>query len=209
VQSSHILIAAGMVGLLSACAGGPVSRAGGAAPVGMVAVAGRAPADALLAPLYTVREVRIEVPDDLRISEANSFYPIADIVWRGEPRGDRRAQVRGIFLDAFGFGTSGMAGGPGVVVEVTVRRFHALTERTRYSIGGVHAIRFDLTVRDAASGAVLDGPRTVVADLPASGGRRAIEEEAAGRTQRVVIVEHLAHVIRRELSRRVEPAPAG
>jgi hypothetical protein len=201
MRAVHPMLMIGAALALSACAGGQsVTRGNEAAPVGFSVVETATPGAQVLAPRYNVQEVRVEVPPGLRVSEANRFYPIADIVWRGEPAGDRYEQVRAIFLDAFGFGTSGMTVGQGVIVEATVQRFHALTEKTRYTVGGVHAIHFDLTVRDAATGAVLKGPRLVRVDVPAWGGRRALEEERAGRTQRVVIVEGLAQAIRRELS---------
>ncbi|QYK40255.1 MAG: hypothetical protein KF887_12540 [Paracoccaceae bacterium] len=186
---------------LSACAGKePASR--GAAGVGLgVTQAATDGSDLRLAvPQYTVREVRVNVPRSLSVSEANLYYPVADIVWRGEPTGDRYMQVHQMFTEAFGFVTPELQTGPEVIVEAQVRRFHALTEKTRYTFGGVHSIRFDLTVKDAKTGAILDGPRFVVADTPASGGRKAIAEEQAGRTQRVVIIENLARVIRRELA---------
>lgn len=149
---------------------------------------------------YDVEEVRISVPRSLQVSEANTFKPRADIVWRGEPRGDRHAQVAKIFEDGMAQGTAMMVKGRAVVIDVEVTRFHALTEKTRYTVGGVHEMRFLLTVRDAASGAVLDGPREVIADVKAAGGAAAIAEDQAGRTQRVVIVERISQVIRRELS---------
>lgn len=154
----------------------------------------------VLAPKYDVVEVNVTVPDTLRVSEANMFYPIADIVWRGEPRGDRYQQVKKIFEDGFGFGTSGMRSGPRVIVEAEVTRFHALTEKTRITVGGMHSIRFNLTLRDAETGAIIDGPRKVIADVRGAGGAAALEEDRQGRTQRVVIVERLAQVIRSELS---------
>ncbi len=201
MRAVHPIMMIGAALALSACAGNqPASRGGEAAPVGFAVVDTAQPGIQVLAPRYSVEQVLVEVPKDLKVSEANLFYPIADIVWRGEPAGDRHEQVRAILTDAFGFGTSGMTDGTGVIVEATVRRFHALTEKTRYTVGGVHAIHFDLTVRDAATGAVVDGPRLVKVDVPAAGGRRAIEEERAGRTQRVVIVEGLSQAIRRELS---------
>ena len=193
--------------VLTACAGGePVSRATGGAPLGFAAIGEAMPGAAVLAPKYAVREVRVEVPRALVVSEANLFYPVADIVWRGEPRGDRHDQIHRIFTEALGFGTAGMATGPEAIVEVQVRRFHALTEKTRFTVGGVHSVRFDLTVRDARSGAILEGPRYVIADVKAAGGRKALEEDQIGRTQRVVIIENLSQVIRRELSSRQEPA---
>ena len=42
-----------------------------------------------LAAQYDVAEVKIVVPQTLRVSEANSYRPNADIVWRGDPPGDR------------------------------------------------------------------------------------------------------------------------
>lgn len=198
---------------VSACATGePASRsasigqidiAQAGAPVLNFAASG--PGVAVLAPKYTVAELRVNVPRSLKVSEANTFLPAADIVWRGEPLADRYAQVAQIFNDGMLAGTQGMARGPAVVVEVEVTRFHCLTEKTRFTVGGNHAIQFILTVRDAATGAVLEGPRPVIADVKASGGVAAIAEDQAGRTQRVVVVERIAQVIRRELS---APAPA-
>lgn len=153
-----------------------------------------------VAPRYTVTEVRVSVPRTLRVSEANSFHPRADNVWRGEPAGDRYAQVAAIFNAAAASATANMVAGPEVIVELTVTRFHALTEKTRYTVGGVHSVRFDLTLRDAATGRVIDGPRPVDADVKASGGAQAIAEDQAGRTQRVVIEERLIQVITRELT---------
>jgi len=154
----------------------------------------------VLAPKYAVAEVRVNVPRSLKVSEANTFLPKADIVWRGEARGDRHAQVAQILNDGLLAGTQGMASGPAAIVEVEVARFHCLTEKTRFTVGGNHAIHFTLTVRDAATGAVLEGPRPIIADVKAAGGAAAIAEDQAGRTQRVVVVERLAQVIRRELS---------
>lgn len=155
---------------------------------------------AAVAAQYAVAEIRVAVPQQLRVSEANMFYPIADIVWRGEPLGNRYAQVKAIFEDGLGQGTAAMHAGRKVIVEVEVTRFHSLTEKTRYTIGGVHSVKFNLTIRDAETGMVLDGPRPVVADVKGAGGSAAIAEEMAGRTQRIVITEHLAEVIRRELA---------
>ena len=83
-------------------------------------------------------------------------------------------------------------------------RFHCLTEKTRYSVGGVHSLRYRLSVQDAATGAVIEPPRLIVADVRAAGGKRAIEEERQGLTQRVVVVSALAGSLRAALS---TPAP--
>lgn len=192
---------------LSACASvqEPASRGAASGTPGLVpsSAASASSTEAgtvYLVAQYDVEAIRISVPRSLKVSEANTFKPRADIVWRGEPRGDRHAQVAAIFQEAMTTGTAAMQKGRKVDIEVEVIRFHALTEKTRYTIGGMHEMSFNLTVRDAASGEVLDGPREVVADIKASGGAAAIAEDQAGRTQRVVTVERLAAVIRRELS---------
>lgn len=146
-----------------------------------------------------VTKVVVKVPSSLRVSEADTWYPIADVVWRGEPRGNRLVQVQAIFEEAAAKGTSGLKSGVAVVAEVEVTRFHCVTEKTRNTIGGTHSMHFKLTIRDAATGAVLDGPRLVSADVKASGGSKAIAEDYAGRTQRVVVVERLAQVLHDEL----------
>jgi hypothetical protein len=165
---------------------------------------------AMVTPDYNVVAIKIDVPRSLHVSEANSFFPMADIVWHGDPLGDRYAQVQSIYEEAFATGTADLKGGQKVEIDATITRFHALTPKARYTTGGMHTLHFILTVRDAETGLILDGPRPVVADVKGSGGERAIEEEAAGLTQRVVIEERLAEVIRAELTAPVpEPAAQG
>jgi hypothetical protein len=190
-----------LAAMLAACGtAAPVSRGQGVDGLTLATSGART-----LAPIYTVEAVDITVPHSLKVSEANSYLPLADIVWRGEPPGNRYAQVASILSDGLRAGTIDMKQGPKVTVEVVLTRFHALTEKARYTVGGNHAIHFEMTVRDAATGAILDGPRLVVADVKASGGARALAEEQMGRTQRVVIVERLSQVIQRELT---TPTPA-
>lgn len=159
--------------------------------------------------LYEVRAVNVTVPRSLSVSEANSLLPRADIVWRGEPRGDRYQQVETIFNDAAAQATGAMRTGPGVVVDITVTSFHALSERARYTVGGNYNMRFLLTVRDAETGKILQGPRPIVGDIAASGGNRAVDEEAKGMTQKVVVHQRLVEVLRRELSGEVNVLPDG
>ena len=154
---------------------------------------------------YSVVRINVGVPRSLRVSEENVLFPNADIVWHGDPSGDRYAQVASILHDGIVMGTAGMRTGRAVEVDVEVTRFHALTPKVRYAFGGMHTTHFTLTVRDARSGAIIDGPRPVVADVHGSGGAEAMAEEAAGMTQRVVIENRVAAVIRRELSERLIP----
>lgn len=198
------MLAAVMV--LSACAGGStVTRSDRQLTL---ATQGQPSGDGIAAPRvmmsqYDVEDVRISVPSRLKVSEANMFYPVADIVWRGEPMGNRHAQVMSMFKEAMDRGTYAMTQGQQVIVDIEVTRFHSVTEKTRYTVGGTHSMHFNLTILDAATGQVIDGPRPVVADTKASGGAQAVAEEQMGRTQRVVVVERLAQVIRRELSGQV------
>lgn len=158
---------------------------------------------------YDVVSLNVTVPRNLVVSEENVFYPSADIVWRGEPYGDRYAQVQRIFEDGMRAGARTLDGARPVNVEVEVRRFHSLTEKARFTVGGVHSIRFLITVTDARTGEVVEGPRFVSADREALGGQRAIEADRAGQTERVMVVNHLAGVAVRELGDGPRAAPAG
>jgi hypothetical protein len=154
----------------------------------------------VLAPLYSIADVRVAVPRSLRVSEANVFYPMADIVWRGDPVGDRHQQIGTIFQSAAQQVAAGMNGPRPAILQIEIVRFHGVTEKTRYTVGGTHNMVFDLTVLDASTGAVIDGPRRIEADARAAGGQAAIAEEQAGRTQKVVVTEKLVETLRRELS---------
>ncbi|GAB4306022.1 MAG: hypothetical protein Kow0058_18700 [Roseovarius sp.] len=148
-----------------------------------------------------VTAVRVSVPRTLKVSEANRFYPGGDIVWREDPPGDRYEQVRriveaGIMDGVRGLGDSGRP----VMLDIEVTRFHALTEKARYTVGGVHAIQFLMQLRDAETGAPLGEPKFVKADFRALGGQAAIRAERQGLTQKVRITRHLAEVIRTELT---------
>ena len=154
----------------------------------------------MVTPDYNVTAIWVHVPSTLKVSEANSYFPIADIVWHGDPAGNRYAQVQKIFEDAFTVGTADLRGSRDVVVDATVTLFHALTQKARYTTGGMHTIHFVLTVRDAETGQILDGPRPVVADVPGAGGAKAVRQEAEGLTQKIVIEKRLAQVIHDELT---------
>ena len=99
-----------------------------------------------------------------------------------------------------------MTTGELVEADIELTRFHALTPKARYTTGGDFATRFVLDgCGDLATGQIVDGPRRVAADLLASGGERAMEEEAAGITEKVEIEDHVAKVIAHELSQRLVP----
>ena len=148
----------------------------------------------------SINQVQVIVPRALKVSERNSYLPRGDIVWREDPIGDRHAQVQTIVQNAIVRGVTPLNGPVKADVEIVLQRFHALTEKARYTTGGVHSITFDLMLKNPATGELLVPARTVRADLDAFGGQQAINAEARGQTQKVRISDHLAEVIRQELS---------
>lgn len=97
-------------------------------------------------------------------------------------------------------GAQSLDGDRRVDLLINVRRFHALTEKARYTVGGVHNIVFDMALADPVTGDLIEPWREVRADLKAFGGQDAIEAEARGETQKVRITDHLAQVLREEIS---------
>ena len=154
---------------------------------------------------YRIAAFDVLVPKTLEVSEANLYYPITDIVWRGDPFGDRYEQVEAIFDTAGASAARSLDGNRPVRVTVQVTRFHSLTEKARVQVGGVHSMRFYLTVYDIGSDVPIEGPRWVIADLPALGGSAALRAEREGQTMKVRILEQLRLVLLEELT---EPEPS-
>ncbi|WP_306132385.1 DUF6778 family protein [Roseivivax marinus] len=142
----------------------------------------------------------VTVPAHLTVSEANAYLPRGEIVWRGDPAGDRHAQVAALFRAGAARAQAGLASGRPVTIGIEVRRFHAITEKARYTTGGVHHMVFDLAVRDAETGALVRPVKTVTTDIVAYGGRKAIEAEARGETQKARLTAHIARVVTEELT---------
>lgn len=167
-----------------------------------------APSDALpvarTAAPVRIENVIVNVPRSLKVSEANRYLPAGDIVWRGDPIGDRYAQVQAIFEAAMVRGAQSLDGERPADLLINVKRFHALTEKARYTTGGVHNMVFDLALADPTTGDIIVPWREIRADLDAFGGQQAILAEARGETQKVRITAFLAEVLRQELT-----APGG
>lgn len=142
----------------------------------------------------------VVVPETLCVSERNSYKPIADIVWREDPIGDRHDQVKAIFEEGITRAVASFSGDLPVVLHIQVRRFHVVTERTRYTIGGVHEIDFWLGVTNGRTGDVLIPPYFISTNIEAFGGAEALEAEHAGLTQKVRITAHLEELIVQELT---------
>ena len=146
-----------------------------------------------------VSQINVNVPSSLKSTEANHYYPNGDIVWREDLIGDRHAQVGKILKDSMTAGTAAFQGPIPIILDIQLVRFHALSEKARYTIGGVHHVVFDMMLRDARAGEHLSKPRRIETDLEASGGQQAKTAEARGLTQKVRLTNHLAEVIRQQL----------
>lgn len=156
---------------------------------------------------YALTDVRVTASRDLIVSERNGYYPFAQIVWRGDPVGDRHAQIETLFDIAGERAAADLQGARPVVALIQIARFHGVTERTRYSVGGVYNIEFQLTIVDAETGAVIEEARLIEANLPAPGGEAAIRLEQNGQTERVRVLDYLSFVLTRELSPARVPGP--
>jgi len=146
---------------------------------------------------WRVSSIDVQVPASLTVSEANTFAPNTDIVWRGEPYGDRHVQVDKIITQAAQDGSANLKGSRAVRLVIVMRTFHALTERTRYTLqsAGVHNISFSAQVFDAKSGLALTPVDEIRADLVGYTGNQALASEARGETQKSRILNHVTRVI--------------
>jgi len=117
---------------------------------------------------WNLVDIQVQVPQELTVSEANFLAPRADIVWWGEPIGDRRAQVRDIIENAGQNISHYLNGSYSVRMEVEVEQFHALTERARrLAPSAVHNLQFKVRVFDAKSGQQIVPTDRIRADFPA------------------------------------------
>ena len=148
---------------------------------------------------YSLRSLQFGVLSDLVVSEDESYYPIADIVWRGDPRGARIPQIASMFQTAFDRNKPDMRGDTPIDLEITLVRFHAVTDLTRLTVGGVYNIIFDMTVRDARDGSIIEPTRRVEGNLDAPGGRRGQLLIEQGLTQRVRVTDFLTVFLRQQL----------
>lgn len=153
----------------------------------------------VMARSYRLSGVSFSAPSDLIISERESYYPTADIVWRGDPLGPRVDQIERIFDAAAWRNTAILTGTVPINLEIALVRFHGVTNKTRYTVGGVYNVIFDMTILDARTNAVLEPKRRIVANLSAPGGERAVRLEESGQTQRVRVTDFLTGVLRAQL----------
>ncbi|AWD20659.1 DUF6778 family protein [Pseudogemmobacter blasticus] len=166
-----------------------------------------APIPADVSRQWKLAGVRVNVPQSLKVSEAHTYLPAADIVWREDPLGDRHAQVAALLKNAVTRGASGLRGKRGVYLDIVVSRFHALTfeAEQRFQNAGVHNIHFTASVVDARTGEVLVAPTEIEASLPALSGDQMKAARARGETQRSQITAHVATTIAGWLSLAADP----
>lgn len=146
---------------------------------------------------WSVVSVDVTVPRTLSVSEANSYAPNADIVWREFPYSDRYDQVDAIVTTAAERGAAGLTGEREVKLVITLQQFHALSEKARAVLqhSGVHDITFTAQVIDAETNLPLSPIDVIKADLVAFVGDQAVDAEKQGQTQKVRITDHISAVI--------------
>ncbi len=156
-----------------------------------------APLGADVTRAWRLAEVQVDVPRTLVVSEAKTYLPDADIVWREDPMGDRYDQVDVIMTRAITQGAQGLRGGRPVIIKAEVTRFHALTFEAELNLenDGVHNIDFIASVIDARSGEVLVAPTPIRAELIALSGAEMRAARAAGKTQKSMITNHVAATV--------------
>ena len=182
----RVFLAASGMGLFAACSPGGSDQRADPKPVMLRS--------------YDLTDLRFSARQGLVVSEENSLYPQADVVWRGDPRGPRLAQIGAMFQEAARRNQTVLNGSQPVIAEVVLVRFHGVTERTRGSVGGVYNVIFELSVRDARTGAVIEPPRRVVGNLSAPGGSRGRALDAAGQTEKVRVTDFLTGLLRQQLT---------
>jgi len=120
---------------------------------------------------WRVTDVRVATPKELTTTEQNSFMPKVDVVWHGDPPGNRIEQAAAIVKQGVERGLADLKGRQDVIATATLRRFHSETPKAYFELPagvGVHTVAFDLTITDRKTGTVLAGPQRIKADLPAN-----------------------------------------
>jgi hypothetical protein len=144
---------------------------------------------------WTVVDVRAIAYDSRSVSEDNILLPFADIVWHGEPAGDRRAQVAAIVAEGVREAAAPLDGPREVEIHIAVDRFHGVTPAAiNRSPGAVHDVTFRAAVVDRDTREVLVEPVRIEADLIAYTQRVAVISRLNGETERQRIVDHVAAV---------------
>ena len=146
---------------------------------------------------WNITQVEVIIPDRLTVSEENKFAPDADIVWHGDIRGDRKAQIANILKAAGKQGASKLKSGQNVHLVLQLEEFHGMTplalRKLKYS--GVYNITMVASVHDGPTNNPIIEPTVIYADLEAFTGARFAEAEAQGNTQKKRVTDHIAAVL--------------
>lgn len=155
------------------------------------------PPDRDVTKTWRVVDVVAVAPQTLTVSNDNTFLPQADIVWHGDPFGDRRAQVAAILDEGLTKGARGLRGTRPVTITARIITFHGVTPAAvARAPAAVHNIRFVMRVFDARTGEPLTESEVISADLEANVGIAAVAAAINRQTQRQRVVDHLAAVTR-------------
>ena len=145
---------------------------------------------------WNVANVRAIVHDNRTVSDDNVLVPAADIVWHGEPEGDRKAQVAAIVAEGARAAAAPLDGRRPVEIHIAVDRFHGVTPiAINRSPAAVHDIAFRIAVVDMRTREILVPPERVTASLVALTQTNAVLSRLEGQTERQRIVDHVAEVV--------------
>ena len=147
---------------------------------------------------WHVHDVQVIIPDSLTTSEVNILRPDVDVVWHGEPQGDRLQQVGIILHNALEVAAESLIPENNhrpVVIQATLIHFHSLTPRARALVGGIHKVKFSIQVIDQKTDEVLAGPTVIEADEFAFGNWKAVRADAEGETMKVRISNRIVEVV--------------
>ncbi len=149
---------------------------------------------------WSLGDVQVAISNSLTVTQSPSrrYPPTTELVWYGDPPGDRKAQVETLMADAVRAGAAdALVGSQPVTISLNITEFHAMTPRARATELqlGVHEIMFDISVIDS-SGATIASETGVRADLQAFSGASAVQAEKLGQGQKIRIQSRVAQVIR-------------
>ena len=148
---------------------------------------------------WRISAVSVAVPESLSVSNANVLAPNADIVWHGDPPGDRKAQVKAIMTNAALQATASLSGRQNAQLNIVLQEFHGVTPAAiARAPGAVHNIRFTAQVVERGSNRPLTAPMLIRADLAALVGSAAYYNSAAltGEDQKTRVTRHLTQTLR-------------
>ena len=96
---------------------------------------------------WKLKNVIAVAPRELTVSNADTFAPNADIVWHGEPYGDRRQQVAKIVDEGITLGADALKGDREVLIAASLSQFHAVTPLSvSRAPSAVHNIAYSIQV---------------------------------------------------------------